>query len=78
MRRKLPLLAAGLIAGATISISAGSPAYACTNTDPPDPVLTYVCETTGNLPDVQQLVDHYYNQVGQIVVRVICDLWTCQ
>ena len=60
MRKKLSVVAAGMLAAATLSI--GSPARAdfhgCVSTDP---VLAYVCQTIGGIDPAW--VNHYYNVV---------------
>lgn len=74
MRRKASLLAVGLLAGATISVTGGSPAHAqpC---ESPDPALAYVCHTLGNPPPVWDWVNHYYDTAGRVVKTVYCTLW---
>lgn len=74
MRKKLSIVATGLIAAATISATA-APAHAqgCTSWDP---TVAYVCRTLGDADPVGW-ANHYYNLVGDIVVGVVCDLWTC-
>jgi hypothetical protein len=66
------------VAGATLSVSAPSPAHAqpCTSTDP---VLEYACRTLGSVPDVNYLINYYYNEVGEAVYSIYCKLWdlTC-
>ncbi len=58
MRKKLSLVAAGLLAGATLSVGVASPASAqeCTSDDP---VLAYVCRTIGDADPIGW-VNHYY------------------
>lgn len=72
------MLVVGLVAGATLSISAPTPAHAqpCVSSDP---VLAYVCQTLGDVPDVNYLINYYYNEVGEAVYNVYCRLWdpTC-
>ncbi|MDQ3914356.1 MAG: hypothetical protein M3323_03355 [Actinomycetota bacterium] len=76
MRRKISIVAAGLLAGATLSISAGSPAHACHDaTTGEDPVVNYVCGTSHNLPDPGPWIQHYYDEAGRVVYRVYCTLW---
>jgi hypothetical protein len=72
MRKKLSLVAAGLLAGATI-VTAAAPAHA-QECDARDPVLNHVCDTVEN---VGPWANYYYNLVGDVVVGVVCDLWTC-
>ncbi len=74
MRRKLSLLAAGLLAGATISMSAGSPAYAQDECSSPDPVIAYVCSVIGDADPIGW-VNYYYWKVGEVVEKVHCTLW---
>lgn len=59
MRRKIALLTAGTIAGATLSMGTAAPAQAqiCTSTDP---VLAYAC--------------HLYQHVGETATAVYCKL----
>lgn len=75
MRRRAALLAAGLLAGATISVSGGTPAHAqstCTSTDP---VLAWVCRTVGSAPQPGPTITHYYDEAGKLVYRVYCTVW---
>ncbi len=75
MRRKASLLAAGILAGATLSTTAALPAHA-QECDAKDPVLDHVCDTVEN---VGPWVGYYYNEVGETVYRLYCLLWdpTC-
>ncbi|HEV2756395.1 MAG TPA: hypothetical protein VG318_11545 [Actinomycetota bacterium] len=76
MRKKLSLVAAGLLAGATISMAA-APAQAqpqsCSSNDP---VLAFVCST---LDKPGPWIQHYYEEAGKAVYYVYCTLWdpTC-
>lgn len=74
MRRRAALLTAGLLAGASISMVA-TPAHAqvCTGSDP---VFAYVCHVA-NEADPVGWINYYYDEAGQIVVNVVCDLWEC-
>lgn len=74
MRRKLSLVTAGLLAGATISMGTAAPASAqpvhgCTSTDP---VLAYVCRTIDN---VGPWAYYYYYKAGETVKDAYCLVW---
>lgn len=77
MRKKLSLVAAGLLAGATLSISAGSPAHAGTCTSW-DPTVAYVCRVVGDADPIGW-ANYYYEEAGKAVYYVYCTLWdpTC-
>ncbi len=75
MRRKLSLVAAGLVAAATLTATA-SPAHAETTCTSWDPTVAYVCRVVGDADPVGW-ANYYYNLVGDVVVGVVCDLWTC-
>ena len=74
MRRRAALLATGLLAGAAISVSGGTPAHAqtCTATDP---VLAYVCRVVNGAPEPGPTIDYYYEKAGEVVYRVYCTAW---
>ena len=71
MRKRLSVVATGLLAATALSI--GSPAhaqpYACTS---PDPVLAYICDTIGGIDPAW--VRYYYNEVGEAAYGVYCKL----
>ena len=70
MPKRLSVGVAGALAASALWI--GSPAqaqpYACTS---PYPILDYVCDTVG---EVDALVRHYYDEVGEAAQRVYCKL----
>jgi hypothetical protein len=75
MRRKLALLAATALVGATIAVGAASPALAdhCDeifNTD--DPVIIFTCRVVDSAPEPGPTVDHYYYLVTGVVHQVYC------
>ncbi len=59
MRKRLSLVAAGLLAGATMSMTAASPAHAQVCYSDGDPILGYVCMILNNAPEPGPTVDHY-------------------
>lgn len=74
MSKKLTLAVAGLLAGATLSVGAASPAQAQTCVSP-DPVIAYVCRTLDNVPDVNAWIQHYYETAGRVVKTAYCTVW---
>ncbi|HEV2756392.1 MAG TPA: hypothetical protein VG318_11530 [Actinomycetota bacterium] len=76
MRRKVSLVAAGLLAGATLSTTVASPAHAQDGCTAHDPTLAYVC-TVLNEADPVGWANYYYTLVGRVVTGVVCDLWEC-
>ena len=73
MRKKLSLLVVGLLAGATLSMTAASPAQAqvCQGEGPP---FEYVCMVV-NEADPVGWVTYYYWKAGEVVDKVTCTLW---
>lgn len=74
MRKRAAVLAAGLLAGATISLTGASPAQAqpdpgCAATDP---VLAYVCSIINNAPEPGPTINHYYYVIFGITDKVYC------
>lgn len=72
MRKKLSLVTAGLLAGATMSVTAASPAQAQTCESTGDPVLAYVCSIVNNAPDAKELLSHYGDLVFDTVHYAYC------
>ncbi|HYP23961.1 MAG TPA: hypothetical protein VEV43_10330 [Actinomycetota bacterium] len=75
MRKKMSLVAVGLLAGATMSMTA-SPAHAqpdpnCAATDP---VLAYVCRIINSAPEPGPTINHYYYQVTGAVHTAYCQV----
>ncbi len=60
MRKKLTLVAAGLLAGATMSMTVASPAQAQTCQSDGDPIFGYVCTIINNAPEPGPTIQHYY------------------
>lgn len=77
MRKKLSVLAAGLLAGSALTLGVGSPAQAqpVQSCAAQDPVLDYVCDTVGGV-DVAGWVQHYYETAGVAVKKVYCTVWS--
>ena len=73
MRRKISVVAVGLLAGTAMSLAPVSSSSAQpAECDAVDPVLDYVCTTVEN---VGPWVDYYYDKAGAAVYSVYCKLW---
>ena len=76
MRKRASLVAAGLLAGATMSMTMASPAGAqpdpgCVATDP---VLAYVCRIIGSAPEPGPTIEHYYYLATGAVHYAYCQV----
>ena len=72
MRKRLSLLAVGLLATGVVTAGA-SPAYACDEiTTGEDPVYNFVCATIHAVPEPGPTIDHYSNVVFSTVHAVYC------
>lgn len=74
MRKRAALLAAGLLAGATMSVTGAAPAQAQTCQSTGDPVFAYVCLIVNNVPEPGPTIDHYYYVVFSVTDKVYCTL----
>lgn len=74
MRKKATLAAAGLLAGATMSVTGASPAHAQTCESSGDPVLAYVCTVVNNAPPPGPTIDHYVYVATSTVHWAYCQV----
>ena len=71
MLKRRSLVAAGLLAGATMLVTA-SPAQAQNCQSAGDPVLGYVCTIVNNAPEPGPTIDHYYYTAFNTIHVVYC------
>lgn len=74
MRRKFALLMTALLAGATMSVTAVTPAHAshCDDIITDDPIIIYSCRVVDGAPQPGPTIDHYYYTVTGAVHSLYC------